>query len=30
MDSLLRVAGGIRGKIYLQFDYNYLLSFGSI
>jgi len=22
--------GGIRGKIYLQFDYNYLLSFGSI
>ncbi|TRT78453.1 MAG: hypothetical protein EWV64_07180 [Microcystis flos-aquae Ma_QC_C_20070823_S18] len=23
---LLRGAGGIRGKIYLQFNYNYLLS----
>jgi len=25
MDSLSRGAGGIRGKIYLQLNYNYLL-----
>jgi hypothetical protein len=26
MDSLIKVAGGIRGKIYLQCNYNYLLN----